>query len=202
MTLITMPKAALAHVGLWTFDFEMMVDFFVDLFGLVVSDRGQQGERKYAFLTASAQAHHQLVIVSGRTRTTPEAPGGLNQVSFRLESLADLKEFHERLLTRPVSEVVTLTHGNAWSVYFHDPEHNRIEVFVDTPWHMPQPFAQKIDLNLPEQMIYQATEALCRESPASRPMNEWRQWATAALGGETDEQLPANRSEGGVRPPQ
>jgi catechol 2,3-dioxygenase-like lactoylglutathione lyase family enzyme len=188
------PRVTLAHVGIWTFDFPMMVDFYTDLFGLVVTDRGQQGERHYAFLTASTEAHHQLVIVSGRTMTVPQAPGGLNQVSFRLPSLSDLREFHERLAPRPVTQVITLTHGNAWSVYFHDPEANRIEVFVDTPWHMPQPFAREIDLSRPDDEILAMTEALCAASPDSRPMNEWRRWAQLALGGsdreDTDESDP------------
>lgn len=175
---------ALAHVGLWTFDFEMMVNFYVSLFGLVLSDRGQQGDRRYAFLTASAEAHHQLVIVSGRVATTPAAPGGLNQISFKLSSLSDLRSFHDRLAGFPVSNVMPLTHGNAWSVYFHDPENNRLEVFVDTPWYLPQPFARKIDLGQTDAEIYAFTEELCRRDPRSRPLNEWQRWALAALGGE------------------
>lgn len=184
-------KVALAHAGLWAFDFDMLVDFYVRLFGFAVSDKGQQGTRHYAFLTATAEAHHQLVIVSGRTATAPAAPGGLNQISFRLAELPDLRAFHNRLSDYPVSQVVTLTHGNAWSIYFHDPELNRIEVFVDTPWHMPQPFASPIDLRQSDVQIYQATEALCRKNPASQPINEWRRWALAALGG-CDEASPTD----------
>ena len=178
------PKPALAHAGLWTFDFELMVDFYAGLFGFVITDQGEQSGRKYAFLTASAEAHHQLVIVSGRTRTDPPAPGGLNQISFKLERLQDLRRFHAALQTRPVSNVITLTHGNAWSIYFHDPELNRIEVFVDTPWHMPQPYAKPIDLGQSDEEIYKSTELLCSASDASRPMNEWREWAFGALGGQ------------------
>ncbi len=184
---VALPRIALAHAGLWTFNFPMMVAFYVDLFGFVVSDRGEQHGRHYAFLTASAEAHHQLVIVSGRISTTPSAPGGLNQISFRLPALVDLRRFRRRLEGRPVNRVVTLTHGNAWSVYFHDPEENRIEVFVDTTWHVPQPFAREIDLECTDQEIYTSTEALCRENPESRPMNEWRRWAHAALGGDGDD---------------
>lgn len=188
---LTRSRPALAHVGIWTFDFAMMVDFYVDLFGLVVSDRGQQRGRHYAFLTSSAEAHHQLVIVSGRTPTEPPAPGGLNQVSFRVPALDDLRDFHARLKTRPVTQVVTLTHGNAWSVYFHDPEGNRVEVFADTPWHMPQPFACEIDITRSNAEIMAFTEELCRQNEHARPMNEWRRWALAALGGD-DERSPVS----------
>jgi len=177
---------ALAHVGLWTFDFDMMVDFYVSLFGFVVSDRGEQNNRQYAFLTASAQAHHQLVIVSGRQPTQPAAPGGLNQISFGMPTLNDLRTFHARLADYNVSNIVTLTHGNAWSVYFLDPEGNRLEVFVDTPWHMPQPFARKIDLTQSDAELFAFTEELCRRNPGSRPINEWHRWALATLGGGGD----------------
>ncbi|HKU17190.1 MAG TPA: VOC family protein [Steroidobacteraceae bacterium] len=176
-------RIELAHAGLWTFDFERMVRFYTGLFGFWVSDQGRQGTRRYAFLTASAAAHHQLVIVSGRVSTAPPAPGGLNQVSFRLPALSDLRAFHARLATAQVSQVTPLTHGNAWSIYFHDPELNRIEVFVDTPWHMPQPFARELDLTLADEEILRFTEELCRQNPESRPYNDWRRWAEAALGG-------------------
>ena len=129
-------------------------------------------------------------MVSGRSRTAPPAPGGLNQISFRLHTLNELRDFHGRLAHYPVSKVVTLTHGNAWSVYFHDPEENRLEVFVDTPWHMPQPFAQKIDLAHSDAELLAYTETLCRHHPGSRPMNEWHRWALSALGGEIDPAAP------------
>lgn len=180
-----LPSIELAHVGLWTFDFERMVRFYTGLFGFWVSDRGAQGTRQYAFLTATAAAHHQLVIVSGRVTTAPAAPGGLNQVSFRLPSLGALRAFHAQLATAEVSQVTPLTHGNAWSIYFHDPELNRVEVFVDTPWHMPQPFARELDLSLPDEEILRFTQELCRANPDSRPYNEWRRWADTALGGAT-----------------
>lgn len=194
----TQPRVALAHVGIWAFNFPMQVDFYSELFGLVVTDRGQQGDRQYAFLTASAEAHHQLVIVSGRTATAPPAPGGLNQVSFKLPALADLRDFHARLLERPVTQVITLTHGNAWSVYFHDPEANRIEVFVDTPWHMPQPFAREIDLRQSDEHIYAQTEALCRGNPGSQPMNEWRRWALMTLGGPGSDSVNEREAQPGA----
>ena len=40
---VTAPGFDLAHVGVWTFDFTKMVDFYVSLFGFIVSDRGSKG---------------------------------------------------------------------------------------------------------------------------------------------------------------
>jgi catechol 2,3-dioxygenase len=39
------------------------------------------------------------------------------------------------------------THGNAMSIYFRDPEGNRLEVFMDTPWYCEQPLREPIDLD-------------------------------------------------------
>src|SRR6516162_4793559 len=71
-------------------------------------------------------------------------------------------------VVRPIS------HGNAWSVYFQDPEGNQIEMFCDTPWYVPQPCGFKIDLDQSEDDVYRATEAYCREQPGFKPMEEWR----------------------------
>ena len=55
------------------------------------------------------------------------------QLSFRVESLDGVKAFYALLKDRTdVSEIRPVSHGNAWSVYFRDPENNRLEVFTDS----------------------------------------------------------------------
>ena len=39
-----------------------------------------------------------------------------------------------------------MNHGNAWSLYFTDPEGNGLECFVDSPFHVTQPYADRLDL--------------------------------------------------------
>ena len=39
-----------------------------------------------------------------------------------------------------------VTHGNALSVYFLDPEGNRVELLIDTPWYVPQPHRLVVDI--------------------------------------------------------
>ena len=67
-----------------------------------------------------------------------------------------------------------ITHGNAWSVYFRDPEGNRAEVFVDTPWHCRQPFAEPIDLDKPEEEIAEDTLALLEKETTAEKFDEWK----------------------------
>jgi hypothetical protein len=40
----------------------------------------------------------------------------------------------------------TVTHGIACSVYFYDPEDNRVELYYTTPYQVRQPLGQPIDL--------------------------------------------------------
>ena len=58
-----------------------------------------------------------------------------------------------------------LTHGNAWSVYFRDPEFNGVEVFIDTPWHVRQPQGEPLDLDKSNDEIVEATRAHFSKEP-------------------------------------
>jgi catechol-2,3-dioxygenase len=81
---------------------------------------------------------------------------------------------HARVREEGLKEFRIVTHGNAWSVYFADPEGNRVELFVDTPWHTPQPFAEPFDIEAPVETILAQTEALCRSRPGFASRSEWR----------------------------
>ena len=45
---------------------------------------------------------------------------------------------------------VSAFHGIACSVYFFDPEDNRIELYYTTPFKVRQPLGEKIDLDRPD----------------------------------------------------
>jgi catechol 2,3-dioxygenase-like lactoylglutathione lyase family enzyme len=163
---------SLSHVGLYVRDAATMVAFYRDFMGFLETDRGALPHGDLVFLSRDPGDHHQLVLASGRPEGIPDRI--LNQLSFRVDSLADLKAFYERLLSAPVSDIDTLTHGIAWSVYFRDPEGNRVEVFADTPWYIHQPHRTAIDLTRPVDEIYEQTRALCESQPECRPFKSWQ----------------------------
>ena len=66
-----------------------------------------------------------------------------------------------------------VNHGNAWSVYFPDPEGNTIEAFLDTPWHVPQPHGEALDLDKSDADIIAQTEAACSQDPDFMPRPDW-----------------------------
>jgi len=158
------------HVGLFVSDFDRMLAFYQAVFGLAITDEARSEKRSIVFLTADPTSHHQLVLVTGRPASEQHL---MNQLSFRLKTLAELKQVYQRLLALDVPNLEPLTHGIAWSVYFPDPDGNRVEAYVDTPWYITQPHRTTIDLAAPEQQIYDQTEALCRNAPGFTPMEAW-----------------------------
>jgi hypothetical protein len=89
---------------------------------------------------------------------------------------------YARMRAEGVKEFRIVTHGNAWSVYFPDPEGNRVELFVDTPWHTPQPFAEPFDIEAPVEAIVAKTEAICRNRPGFVSRADWREQQAQRMG--------------------
>jgi catechol-2,3-dioxygenase len=173
MTRTTAPTSlCFSHVGLFVTEMARMADFYTRVLGFAVTDEGKLGESRLTFLSRDPGDHHQIVLVEGRPQGLPDRI--VNQISFRLSSLADLQRFYRRVREEAPGDLVAVSHGNAWSVYFRDPEGNRIEVFTDSPWHVPQPVREPLDLNRPEAEILRETEAFCRSRPGFKPMEEWR----------------------------
>lgn len=177
------PKPKLAHFGLHVRDVERMTDFYTRVFGLAVTDRGTLPNRgELVFLSADPDEHHQFVIMSGR-------PDNVNfnviqQISFVVDSLDELRTLYEQIVEdgREIDRCVT--HGNAWSVYFFDPEGNRAEAYCHTPWHIPQPHAYAIDFSDSNEEIERKTEAHCRETEGFMSAEDRRQEMERIIGTE------------------
>jgi len=73
-----------------------------------------------------------------------------------------------------VKELYPVSHGNALSVYFHDPEGNRIELFVDTPWYVKQPLRVPMDMKMSDSELWAWAEREAKKMPGFRPVEEWR----------------------------
>ena len=74
------------------------------------------------FMTQNPECHHQFVLFDGRPKDMPYNP--VNQISFRLESLDTLKAYRKTLIAEGITQHRVTDHGNAWALYFQDPEGN------------------------------------------------------------------------------
>ena len=175
------PAISLSHFGIHVTDGVRMEDFYTRVLGLLVTDRGALPHGPtLTFLSHDPDQHHQLVLVTGRPPRVDY--NVVNQISFKVSTLADLKAMHARLCEEGIKDFRIVTHGNAWSVYFGDPEGNRVELFVDTPWHTPQPFAEPFDIEAPVEAILAETEAICRNRPGFVSRGDWRQTQVERMG--------------------
>jgi catechol 2,3-dioxygenase len=149
--IVAIPSAQLTHLGIFVHDPEQMAAFYTEMFGMVVVDRGEFRGKDLTFMTGSTDEHHQVVLVKGRTGEP--ATKVLGQVSFRVDSLADLRSFASRAVDLGATELEARNHGNSWSIYFRDPEYNVIEMYVVTPWQVRQPWRVDLDLDAPDEVI-------------------------------------------------
>src|SRR5204863_8631581 len=132
-TMNAMPDAQLCHIGLYAFDLEKMVEFYSRIFGLVVTDRGHSGRGfEIAFLSRDPIEHHQIAIAAGRPKDAIHST--INQISFRVPGLEELRQYYPWLVKERVQKLDPRNHGNAWSIYFADPEGNRVELYCSSPW--------------------------------------------------------------------
>lgn len=175
----SVPEFSFSHMGIFVTDPARMEDFYTRVLGFAVTDRGMLGSVSLVFLSRDAREHHQIVLAAGRP-----AAGGfnpINQISFRMADFAGLREMHRRLEKEGVRELSPASHGNALSVYFKDPEGNRIELFVDTPWYVEQPVRVPIDMSLSDAEIWAWAERDAHSRAGFMPVEEWRAGLRAKL---------------------
>ena len=135
---------SLGHVGIYTEDLMKQRDFYTRVIGLKISDEDLYG-RGMIFLSADPdREHHEFVLIDGRI--IDEGNKVIQQISFVVPSLDDLKEYHLRLKAENVQIDRIVSHGNAVGMYFFDPEGNRIELYYKTGFHVPQPHGDSVDL--------------------------------------------------------
>jgi len=161
-----------SHMGFYVRDIERMARFYRDVMCFFQTDRGLLGNVELAFFSRDPSEHHQILLATGRPVDLSFSV--INQISLRVPDLATLREVRNRALADPdVTDLVTATHGNAVSIYFRDPEGNRIEVFMDMPWYCEQPLREPIDLDQSDEDVMAAAEALARSRPKFRSRAQW-----------------------------
>ena len=175
-------RARLAHVGVYAHDKPKLEHFYTTVLGLMITDKGQgRGGVELTFMSANPENHHQFVLVSGRPDTSGFNP--INQMSFMVDTLSDLREVHRRALAHGATDMRVVSHGNAWSCYFKDPEGNTVEAYLDSPFHVPQPHGEPLDLTKSDDEILRETEDACRKDPGFMPIEAFKKSLAERLAG-------------------
>ena len=173
-------KLSFSHVGLHCVDLPRMVDFYTRVLGFTETDRGSVRGFDIVFTSWDARDHHQVALVGGR----PDLAGfnHINQLSFRVPRYEDVQTVWRRVKDEAgVHDMRGTNHGNAFSLYFRDPEGNRIEVFCDTPWYISQPCIEPLDLARPAADVMAEAEAFCRAAPGFAPIEIFQAGVAAKI---------------------
>jgi catechol-2,3-dioxygenase len=172
-SLLSRPGAlSFSHMGFYVRDLPRMSRFYAEVLAFTITDRGWLGNTQLVFLSRDPSEHHQIVLATGRPEDLTFSV--INQISLRVPDLATLREVRNRVQRESdVSELVCATHGNAISIYFRDPEGNRLEIFMDMPWYCEQPLREPIDLDQSDEAVMAQAEALARSRPKFRSRQAW-----------------------------
>ena len=170
-----------SHMGFYVRDLERMARFYQDVMCFTETDRGDLGTVQLVFLSRDPSEHHQIVLASGRPADMNF--NVINQISLRVPDLATLRLMRDRVAAdADVTELLCATHGNAVSIYFRDPEGNRLEVFMDSPWYCEQPLREAIDLDQTDDAIWARAEAIARNRPRFQLRAVWQAEMTRRMG--------------------
>jgi len=181
------PRLSLSHATVAVRDLGAILDFYCGVLGFVVTNRGQAPDgAELAFISQDPSEHHQIVFISGMPQIEHQFVL-VDHMAFRTGSLDDLREIGKRLEAAGTEGVIPISHGNAWSLYFNDPEGNGLECFVDSPFHVAQPYADGFDLSADDAAIEADTRVKIRDGDEFQPLTEWQAAFRTRLDGDRSE---------------
>ncbi len=119
----------LGHVVLKVRDAQKAKDFYTRVLGLQVAYEDRQ--RGAVFLSFGTE-HHDLALFQLVTGEPPEAAQpGLHHMAWQLGNFAELQAAHRELVELGIPVEATVEHNVTRSVYFFDPDGNRVELYCD-----------------------------------------------------------------------
>jgi len=119
--------AKLSHVVLKTDKLEEMAAFYRNFLGADTLF----GNDRIVFLTYDDE-HHRLALVRRPNMDRPQPnAAGLDHFAFSYRSLPELAAAYERLKAHGIRPDWQINHGLTTSLYYRDPDGNRVEIQVD-----------------------------------------------------------------------
>jgi catechol-2,3-dioxygenase len=117
----------LAHVVRRTSRFEAMLNWYQTVLGAhVVHSDGM-----LAFLTYDAEHHRIAIAQIPGLEDQPQMAAGTDHVAFTHADLGDLLYTYARLKSEGIEPYWCINHGPTTSMYYKDPDGNRVEFQVD-----------------------------------------------------------------------
>ena len=129
-----MPKISkVGHVVLAVHDPETSAKFYVDKLGMELVNYYSDPDHglEMAFLSFGA-THHDIALIKV-SQDAPVGNPGFSHTALVIDGgEKELAQMYRQLKDRGVHVELTADHGLSRSLYFHDPEGNRLEIYYDT----------------------------------------------------------------------
>lgn len=145
---MTSRVSGLGHVGIYVQDLDVMKEFYGDFLGMTLTKCNDW----MAFYSSDPEAvDHEIALMKGRP--SAEDPHLIQQISLRVDTLDDVRDFKRRILERGYRINTIVTHASAIGCYFADPEGNNTEVFWLTGLPSWANIGVQIDIDRPDEEV-------------------------------------------------
>jgi catechol 2,3-dioxygenase-like lactoylglutathione lyase family enzyme len=160
--------AKFAHFVLRTGQIDKMADWYKTVLNARIVFR----DERLCFLSYDDE-HHRLALINmpGAGVRDPESTG-TDHVAYSYNDLGDLLSTYRRLKAAGIMPNWPINHGVTTSVYYCDPDNNRVELQIDnfvTPQELDGYFQSQAFRENPVGVTYDPEE-LCRRYEAGEPM--------------------------------
>ncbi len=119
--------AKLAHLVFRTPRYDAMVKWY----STVLNTRTMFSDAMLTFLTYDEEHHRVAFINLPQLADLNPLSAGLDHVAFTYASLAELLQTYERLKGEGIEPAWCVNHGPTTSMYYSDPDGNRVELQID-----------------------------------------------------------------------
>lgn len=116
-----------AHVVLQTYDLDRLVDWYAYAFELEIVARSDR-----AVIATYDEEHHRFAFTQLQGEPPASSgPNSLKHVAYAYDGLADLVAQYKHMKERGHLPAECVNHGPTMSMYYHDPDGNGVEFFID-----------------------------------------------------------------------
>ncbi len=127
---------ALIHISIGTDEnYEKMVDFYMKMFNCKVVNyrdkRAAGGDGGRACFISFDEFDHRFAILERKGSLRARGRAGIAHAAFRYRSLKDLIALYRQAKQWGINTSHCINHGQSTSFYYHDPDGNEIETYID-----------------------------------------------------------------------